>query len=461
MSLRSFFRISDPSSETVPEERVHEEYLKRRNRTFWGVTGAYALYYVCRLTLTVVKQPLIDGGVLTAQNLGIVGSTFYFAYAAGKFLNGFIADYCNIRRFMAVGLVLSTIINLVMGLMGLMHGWLGFSTTILFILFAIVWGLNGYSQSMGAPPAVISLSRWFPLAQRGTYYSIVNSTPYLGKAVSIFLLGLIVGKIGWEYGFLFSAVAGVLGSALILVLVSDTPQSVGLPSVRELSGEPELKSDSRPTSELQKNVIRHPGIWIIAISSAFIYITQHAVSDWGVLFLQKSGGFSLGQATQIISFSEAFGIVGSVFAGWVSDRVFKGNRFIPVFILGVLCLAALTGFLFLGGGYVMNLVYVSVFSVSIGAVYCIVAGLMALDIVPRKATGAALGIVGLWSYACAGIQNLVSGFMIEDRAFKVAGGETFYDFGPVSIFWTVACVLSFLIPVVSWRLLRPESEINK
>ena len=50
------------------------------------------------MTLGVVKQPLIDGGVLTAGQLGIIGSAFYFVYAVGKFLNGFIAYETNSLR---------------------------------------------------------------------------------------------------------------------------------------------------------------------------------------------------------------------------------------------------------------------------------------------------------------------------------------------------------------------------
>ena len=86
--------------------------MRLRRRTFWGVTAAYTLYYVCRMTLGVVKQPLIDSGVLTAGQLGIIGSAFFFVYAVGKFVNGFIADYCNIRRFMAVGIGVSAFVNL-------------------------------------------------------------------------------------------------------------------------------------------------------------------------------------------------------------------------------------------------------------------------------------------------------------------------------------------------------------
>ncbi len=305
MSLYSYYRISKPSEDKIPAEEVKSVYRKTRNRTFWGATAAYSLYYVCRMTMGIVKQPLIDDGIFTAGQLGIIGSAMLFVYAFGKFLNGFIADYCNIKRFMATGLLVSAAINFVMGVLGLLQGWLGMTAVVLFVIFAVIWGLNGYAQSMGAPPGVISLSRWFPLSKRGTFYSIFSATPYLGKSLSLILTGLIVGWAGWEYGFVFSALAGLVGACIVVFLVSDTPESRGLPSVQELSGEAPKKTDSMPTGELQKMVARHPGIWVIALSSAFVYITQYAVSNWGVLFLQKGKDFSLASATQIIAIADA------------------------------------------------------------------------------------------------------------------------------------------------------------
>ena len=449
MSLYSHFRISRPAAEPVPPERVDEEYKRFRTRTFWGVTSAYTLYYVCRMTLGVVKQPVIDGGVLTAGQLGVIGSVFYFVYAAGKFTNGFIADYCNIRRFMAWGLGISAFINLVLGVLGLLQGPLGIASVVLLTAFVLLWGLNGWVQSMGSPPGTISLSRWYPLNKRGTMYSIFSSTPSFGKALTMILLGVVVAVAGWQWGFVTAAAAGVIGTVIAAVFISDTPESKGLPSVQELAGEPLKTLDKKPTKELQKWVFRHPGIWVIAISSAFIYITQHAVSDWGVLFLQKQKTFSLESATQIIGISEAFGVVGNLLAGWISDRLFHGNRARPVVIAGALTVVTLALFLFTGGTYWMNILYIALFSMAFSVVFCIVAGLMALDFVPRKATGAALGIVGISSYAAAGLQSIISGFLIEGNA-----ADGVYNFGPVSIFWTIACIIAFVLPVIGWKYLR-------
>ena len=445
MSLYSFFRISKPSAHKVPAAEVDAVYQKYRRRTFWGVTAAYTLYYVCRMTLGVVKQPLIDGGVLTAGQLGIIGSAFYFVYAVGKFMNGFMADYCNIRRFMAMGIGVSAVVNLILGVLGLLN----LPSIVVLLAFTVLWGLNGYVQSMGSSPGTISLSRWFPLRRRGTMYSIFSSTPQLGKAVSMMMTGFIVAAAGWQWGFLAAAVCGVIGLVISLVFIADTPESKGLPSVQELSGEPVQAMDKEPTQHLQKWVFRHPGIWVIAISTAFLYITQHAVIDWGVLFLQKQKAFSLEAAVEVIGLAEVFGVAGNLAAGWLSDVLFRGNRVRPVVIAGVLAVAALAGFLFLEGGFMVNMLFVAVFSAAFSVVFCIVAGLMALDFVPRKATGAALGIVGISSYAAAGAQSLASGLLID--GYTVGG---VYNFTPASVFWIISCLLAFSLPVIGWKYLR-------
>ena len=453
MSLYSFYRISKPAQDTVPENEVRSTYTALRNKTFWGVTVAYSLYYVCRMSLSVVKQPLIDEGVLTAGQLGVIGSALLFVYAVGKFLNGFVADYCNIRRFMFTGLAISAAVNLLMGILGFINTGVALPVGTIFFIFSVLWGINGWMQSMGSAPGVISLSRWFPQSKRGTFYSIFSASPYLGEFISFILTGLIVGAVGWQWGFVVAAVAGAAGALLILLTVSDTPESKGLPSIQQLSGEPVKQVDKMPTRELQRMIFRHPGIWVIALSSAFIYITKYAVAGWGVLFLQKERSFTLEEASQIIAFSAMLGVLGTVLAGWLSDKVFNSDRIKPAILSGAVAFISLALFLFAGGGYMMNIIYVSVFSLAMGVLYCIVAGLMAVDIVPRKATGAALGIVGISSYVAAGLQDITSGYLIEYNTMQVDGVDV-YNFGPVSYFWLLAALVSFILPVVNWKKMK-------
>ena len=467
MSLFSFYRISKPSAETVAEEKIGSTYKTLRNQTFWGITIAYSLFYLCRLSMGVVKKPLIDEGLFTPSTLGVVTSAFYFVYAIGKFLNGFIADYCNVRRYMSTGLFISSVINLLMGAVGFIYGYSSFPPYLVYIIFVLLWGINGWVLSMGSPSGIVSLSRWFPQSRRGTFYSIFCSTPYIGEALSMALTGSIVATFGWQYGFIASAIGGFIGVVIIQFFVSDTPQSRGLPSIQEISGEEIKAVDKKPTKEIQKYVLKHPAIWIIAISCAFINLTKYGLMEWGVLYLQSLQGpggdpkFSLETASWIIGFSAFFAIAGTVGAGWLSDTVFKGNRVKPALIAGFISLISLALFLLVDGDKVMMAVFVSVFSLAVGVLYCIVSGLMAIDIVPRRATGAALGIVGISSYMTIGIQNIVSGLLLDRFATHseivvdgVTKMVTEYNFVPVAIFWLSAVLISFVLPVLSWKKMR-------
>lgn len=461
MGLYSFFRISKPSAEKVPDNKVQSTYRSLRNRTFWGATAAYSLFYLCRLSMGVVKKPLIDDGIFSASELGVIASAFYFVYAIGKFINGFLADYCNVRRYMATGLVISSAINLLMGVIGIGHGYAQFPPYLIYIIFVLLWGLNGWVLSMGSPSGIVSLSRWFPQNRRGTYYSIFCSTPYIGEALSMIFTGSIVAAFGWEYGFIASAVTGFIGVAVILIFVSDTPQSKGLPSVQEMSGEEIKDVDKMPTKAIQKFVLKNPAIWVIAVSCAFINLVKYGLMEWGVLYLQGARGYSLETASWIIGFSAFFAILGTVGAGWLSDVLFKGNRVRPALISGVVSFAFLALFLLIDGDKWLMASFVSIFSLAVGVLYCIVSGLMAIDIVPRKATGAALGIVGISSYLTIGFQNIISGLLIDrfstqvevvkDGVTKVV---TEYDFLPVAIFWLSAVIVSFLLPVAVWNRLK-------
>ena len=458
-AIKSFYRISKPSAEKVEEAKQEKLFKAFGFQTFLAGTIGYSLYYVCRTSLNVVKKPILDSGMLDASQLGLIGSVLLFAYAIGKFVNGFLADHCNIKRFMATGLIVSAAANFTLGILGFASE--SMPTMLLFTLFAIMWGINGWSQSMGAPPAIIGLSRWLPLSKRGTFYGFFSLSHNLGEWLSFLFVGILVSVAGWQWGFVGSSIAGVVGVIVIVFLMHDNPQSKGLPSVEEMSGEAKVeKKKQESTGELQKMVLKTPAVWILAAASAFMYIARYAINGWGVLFLQEEKGFSLAEATSIISINALLGIFGTVLSGWVSDKLFRSDRYIPALIFGAMNTVSLVLFLFGGDSWWINITAMVLFGISIGVLICFLGGLMAVDIVPRKATGAALGVVGMASYVAAGIQDVVSGWLIDGNSTVIekldeATGQmvqaTQYDFTSVALFWVVASTISFLLPVLNWK----------
>lgn len=456
--FKSFYRISKPTPEKSLEELRAQVFRNFGVQSFLAGTIGYSLYYVCRTSLNVVKKPILDDGLLDATQLGVIGSVLLFAYAIGKFVNGFLADHCNIKRFMATGLIVSAAANLIMGILGFTGGVL--PTASIFLLFAIMWGINGWSQSMGAPPAIIALSRWFPLSKRGTFYGFFSLSHNLGEWLSFLFVGILVSTAGWQWGFFGSAIAGAVGVLVIMFLLHDTPQSKGLPSVEEMAGETPQNAKHESTSGLQKMVLKTPAVWILAAASAFMYIARYAINGWGVLFLQEEKGFSMTEATTIISINALLGILGTVLSGWVSDRLFRSDRYVPALIFGIMNSVALVLFMFGGDSWFMNITAMVLFGISIGVLICFLGGLMAVDIVPRQATGAALGVVGAASYVAAGIQDVASGWLIDDRsiisytydaATKLYDKDIQYDFTPVAVFWIVASIISFALPLLNWK----------
>ena len=254
-----------------------------------------------------------------------------------------------------------------------------------------------------------------------------------------------------------SALAGALGVLIILFFLHDTPESKGLPPIEVLAGE--IKEEAtltaeekrRQTKAMQKAVIKNPGVWILALASAFMYMSRYAINEWGTIFLQEAKGYSLGEAAAIIGINPIFGIIGTVVSGWLSDFVFKGDRKYPAFVSGILEAIALALFLFGGPAKWVNILAMVLFGIAIGVLISFLGGLMAVDLVPRQATGAALGIVGMASYAAAGLQNVVTGFLLDGNIITNAAGAQVHDYTYVSWFWLGAAIISFLLPVLNWK----------
>lgn len=453
----SFFSKSPAAPLREESDQERQRRFKRMQwSSFFAITLGYSMYYVCRTSLNVVKKPIMDAGFLDATQLGVISSALLFTYAVGKFVNGFLADHSNIRRFMATGLLVSTVANIVVGLLGLISlKGMVISQGLFYVIFAILWGINGWTQSMGAPPCVVSLSRWYPLSRIGTFYGFWSLSHNLGEFFSFLLVGGLVSLFGWQFGFIGAAIAGIIGFIIIVLLLHDSPEAEGLPSVAVMAGEEtseQAKHHSVGVS--QKEVLRNPYVWLLAFASAFMYVSRYAVNGWGVLFLQETKGFTLVTATQIISVNALLGIIGTVFSGWLSDVAFKGNRYIPAVAAGVLEVLSLSLFAFGGSSLWLNIAAMVLFGIAIGVLICFLGGLMAVDIVPREASGAALGVVGIASYAAAGLQDIASGLLIDTHKSLVGtvdGVEQYtYNFTPALIFWIIAASLSVILVCVVW-----------
>ena len=415
---------------------------RTRQGIFWAVTIGYGLFYVCRLSLNVLKKGIVDDGFLTESELGIIGSALFFGYAVGKLFNGFLADHVNVRYFMSAGLLICAIVNAVLAL------------KVPFLVFVILWAINGWFQSVGAPCSIISLKRWFGNDGFGTKYGYWSLSHNLGEAITFYVTALIVGALGWQAGFLGAAGMGLLGVILIFGLLRPFKAVEEHP----VSTQERLKE----TGKKQLEVLRMPIIWVLALASAFMYVARYAFTSWGIFYFQAEKGYSVESASFLLTLSSACGIIGTVGSGLVSDKLFKGDRTMMAFITSAMNLVALAAFLFVPAGYYwLDCIIVILFGLSIGVLICFLGGLMAVDIAPAEAAGATAGVIGMASYAAAGLQDILSGYLIEGRKVMVDGVAQ-YDFSAIRIFWLVAAGASLaLLVYIFFHARRHPQQVNE
>lgn len=407
--------------------------FKNISRDQWAVflstTFGYGFFYVTRLSFNLTKNSLTEEGIFTTSEIGYIGSALFFTYAVGKLVNGIIADRVNVRYLMSLGLFASSVINFL----------LGFSEG--FFAFAVLWGMNGWFQSMGAPSSVVSISRWFSGKNRGSFYGMWSSSHNIGEAVTFLVTAMVVSLFGWQWGFRAAGLSAMVMTAFIFIFLKPHPVPI----------ETKKLTQDKSLAKVQLSVFTNFNVWVIALASASFYITRYGINSWGVFFLQNEKGYTLIEAGSIISVNAIFGILGTFFSGIISDTFFKGQRNMPVLLFGGLYTIATAIFVYGPSNWYIDTLAMALFGLALGALLVYLGGLMVVDICPKNVSGTALGFVGIASYLGAGAQDIISGIFIED-GLTVVDNLNSYDFDQVKIFWVLAAMISTILPLFVWHV---------
>jgi len=426
-------RIQDP-------ETVRKMYNKARWQGVTAMIIGYGMYYVVRMTLGIVKKPMIDEAGFTATQLGSIGAAMLIAIAFGKCFNGFIADRCNVKKIVPLGLLGAAIVNIILGF------------TPYFWVFAFLWFLNGWFQSMGSAPCIVSLTQWFSKREVATQYGVFSIAHYIGEGATFVGTALLVVYFGWKSAFLIPGLVCLFLSFAMYKFMYDRPQAYGLPSANEFKGEVEevAKEKSKSTKEAQLEVIKNPYIWLIALSATFMGIARYSMNSWGVLFLQEYKAYSLVAAGSVMAVTPLMGGVGSFLSGFISDKIFKSNHALTTIVFGLVMLAGIVGLCKVPpGNQLLDTIAVGVFGFGLGVILCFIGGMLAVDLCSQKAAGAAMGTVGLLAYGGAAAQDFVNGFLM-DAAKTVVNGKVVYNFDNIMMFWmgSVALMVLLIVPTL-------------
>jgi OPA family sugar phosphate sensor protein UhpC-like MFS transporter len=437
-----FFAAGEDGPPLRDKREIDRIYRRNRISIMLAITIGYGVAYMCRLGLSVVKKPLIDGGIFTADDLGVIGSAIFYGYAFGKLVNGFLADHANIKKFLAAGILLSALVNVAMGWSALLWVWI------------ILWAFNGWFQGFGAPAGIVSLSQWFSNRERGRYYGIWSTAHSLGEGLTFVGSAALVSYFGWRAGFTGPGILCVVLAFAVYLFMQDRPQTLGLPSVSDWKDDHGVQPEGekpKTTWEMQLSILRLPSIWVLALASATMYMTRYGMNSWGMLYLQEAKGYSDLQAGGLLALNPLAGIAGCAAYGFVSDKLFRARRPPVNLICALLEIAALAIMFFSPPGhpYLLSLAFL-LYGFSINGLVTSLGGLFAVDIAPKKAAGAVMGFIGVFSYVGAAIQERISGYLIR-QGTTVTDGMRHYDFTSAVWFWLGTSILSMILAAVLWR----------
>ncbi len=357
----------------------------------------YAVFYLTRKNFSYAMPAIITDLGWDKADIGLMGTLFYLTYGISKFISGIVSDRSNPRYFMGLGLIATGIINILFGL----------SSSI--VALSILWVLNAWFQGWGWPACSKLLTTWYSRSERGGWWSVWNTAHNLGGAMIPIIVGYTVLHYGWRYSFFIPGVIAVIVGCLLCWRLRDKPTTMGLPSIGhwrkdylEIAHENTGKGLSQKQI-LTRYVLSNKYIWLLGLSYILVYIVRTAINDWGNLYLTEQYGYSLITANSALSLFEIGGFLGSLVAGWGSDKIFSGNRgpMILLFSMGV--------FLSVAALWLMPIASFALQAVCLFAIGFFVfgpqmlIGMAAAECSHKDSVGAATGFVGLFAYMGAAL----------------------------------------------------------
>ncbi|AKJ43381.1 MFS transporter family glucose-6-phosphate receptor UhpC [Pragia fontium] len=381
------------------KEHINHTYRYWRIHIMLGMYAGYAVYYFTRKSFNYVMPEMLVNLNITVADVGLMGTLFYFMYGASRFISGILSDAANPRYFMGIGLILTGIINILFGL-----------SSSLWVLM-VFWICNAFFQGWGWAPCSKLLTSWYSRNERGFWWAVCNTSHNVGGAIIPLLAGYLAVQYGWRYGMIVPGIIAIVVGCFLCFRLRDRPVSMGLPTVGywrddQLEIEQEQKSAKLPIMEILKRYIfTNKYIWLLAISYVFVYIVRIGINDWGNLYLVKNHNYSLVKANSALTMLEIGGFIGTIVAGWGSDKLFSGNR-VPmniIFMAGIF-FSVLFLWLLRIDSYFLNAACFFAIGFFIFGPQMLI-GMAAAESAHKDSAGAATGFVGIFGYLGAGLSG--------------------------------------------------------
>ena len=417
-------------------EDLAGKVLRFRWLIFLILALAYFFVYFHRLSLSVVADDLIKEFQTTASMMGLLGSVYFYCYAAMQFPAGLLSDSLGPRKSVTCFLIVAAVGSIVFG----------FAPTIKVAFIGRV--LVGVGVSMVFIPTMKILSQWFRAHEFASMTGIFNAVGGIGVLAATWFLALMTALLGWRLSFELIGACTFIIVALAWLIVRDRPADKGWPTLAEIDRADEAASHTAhqiPLLQGAKRVVSEKYFWPVAIWFFFdcgIFFGFGAL--WGGPYLMHVYGMTRAQAGAVLSMIAWGMIVGSPPLGYLSDKVMKSRK--KPFIFCAFLLVVDLAFLYLfpaGNSRIVLSIFFFIFSICASSVV-IFGFTMIKELFPVEIAGTSTGLVNIFPFLGGAVFMPLLGRVLDAYPKTTAGGYSLASYKMLLLVLLVASVVSLI-----------------
>lgn len=439
-------------------------------RTIIVLMISYAIYYFVRKNFSIAMPGLTAEYGISNTSFGIIIAIGSLIYGFSRFINGFIVEKVSTKAFMALGLVLCALANFLFGfgvdlsyLITGVHNGPQF-VNMLILVMGVTIVLNQYFQGFGFPPCARMLPMWIAPGELATKMSIWNTSHSIGAFCALVFCGMLMTNMGadmsgdssvvaaiganlassikgwenldaaeqtsrilsyaghygaWRWCFFIPAMVALGGAVICFLGLRDSPQSIGLPEPEGThTGKSEMKDQKAAHKAFMSHMVfRNKWVWFYAVANVCVYVLRMGVLDWGPKFLTEDRGMNINGAAWSVALFELSAVVGTVFFGWLTDKLFKGKAHRTCFV----CMVGAAIFLAIFALAKLPVV-VSIIVLALGG-FCIygpqaLVGVGIANQCTKEASATGNGLNGLFGYIGSSLSAIGVGLIADNFGWR-------------------------------------------
>ncbi len=390
----------------------------------------YFISYLTRKNFAAIIEEISVATGNARSSLAIASTGMFITYGVGQLVSGFLGDRIQPKILVAIGLSVSSIMNLLMIVKCLP-------------LQITLWCINGFAQSFMWPPIVKIMTAMLSTDDysANTQKVIWGSTT---ATILIYLIGpAIISISSWEYVFVFSGVFGIIGT---IVWWFKCP-NIELLSKKHVQVE---VVDNTP-----KRKVFAPVLIAILISIVCMGMLRDGVEEWMPSFVTDHFAVATEIAILSVVVLPIVSLICTALVTQLYRKVLKNPALCAGTIFGV-GLVAGTILYFFGG--VNMILTIALFAILTSCMHAV--NLILICILPGfyKKTGRVSfmsGLLNSFTYIGSASMTYLTPVLVE-------GASTGYDWGIALLVWlgvAVVGTLCCLISIRPWK--KYESQLLK